>query len=132
MLTIVLDTDLIIRKFRSDCSFLPNESIDNLIEAATSHAICSLDTLENRGISNSPLSVFELSRDYVVFALPCLEEKIQEVTNAYNELKLNIMGIIANLGKSLFKETFKGYKAIQVCFKQLKGNQVVLETFSIM
>jgi hypothetical protein len=132
MLTIVLDTDLMVRKFRSDCSFLPNQSIDNLIEAATSHAICSLDILENRGISNSPLFVFELRRDYAILALPYSEEKIQEVTNAYNEFKLNIMGIIANLGKSLFKETFNGYKAIQVSFKQLKGNQVVLETFSIM
>lgn len=132
MLTIVLDTDLSIRKFRSDCSFLPNQNIDNLIEAATSHAICSLDTLENRGIGNNPLFVFELRRDYAIFALPCSEEKIQEVTNAYNELKLSIMDIVANLGKSLFKETFNGYKAIQVSFKQLKGNQVVLETFSIM
>lgn len=132
MLTIVLDTDLVIRKFRSDCTFLSNEAVSGIIESAISHAICCLDTLENRGISNSGLTVFEYTRDYATLTQDYTFQQQILITAAYNQLKLSIMGIIANLGKSLFKKTFNGYKAIQVCFKQLKGNQVVLETFSIM
>lgn len=132
MLTIVLDTDLIIRKFRSTCVFLSNENVKNIVESATSHAICSLETLENRGIGNSQLTIFEYTRDYATLTQQFNFEQQIIITAAYNQLKLDVMGIVANLGKELFKETFNGYKTLQLSFKQLKGNQVVLESFSIM